>query len=72
MRASLSQGPTLTLSLPPAREEEQTKVREEEEKNWKQAMSGELSGPRRCVYGGCVCCGGGGDRLCVLWGKGRG
>ena len=30
-----------------AREEEQMKVREEEEKNWQQAMSGELSGPRK-------------------------
>lgn len=37
----------IVSSSPSAREEEQTKVREEEEKNWRQAMSGELSGPRR-------------------------
>ena len=52
MRAPLRLGPALALPPPPppvAREEEQTKVREEEEKNWKQAMSGELSGPRRYV-----------------------
>ncbi|CAI8034138.1 Cat eye syndrome critical region protein 2 homolog [Geodia barretti] len=34
-----------------AREEEQMKVREEEEKNWQQAMSGELSGPRKAALG---------------------
>jgi hypothetical protein len=37
--------------LTSAREEEQVKVREEEEKNWQQAMSGELSGPRKAALG---------------------
>ena len=34
-----------------AQEEEQSKIREEEEKNWEMAMSGNLSGPRRAAIG---------------------
>ena len=34
-----------------AKEEEQIKQRQEEEKNWSLAMSGELSGPRQAALG---------------------
>ncbi len=36
---------------PPAREEEQSRVRMEEDEVWSKAMSGELSGPRRAALG---------------------
>lgn len=34
-----------------AQEEEQTKQREEEDKHWTKALSGELSGPRKAAIG---------------------
>ena len=45
MRACVS---VLTLA---AQEEEQTKQREEEDKHWTKALSGELSGPRKAAIG---------------------
>lgn len=39
-------------SLPPSeREEQQQRIRSEEDENWSKALSGELSGPRRAAIG---------------------
>ncbi len=38
-------------ATPPAREEEQVRVRQEEEEVWSKALSGELSGPRKAAIG---------------------
>ena len=37
---------------PPAREEEQAHLRQQEEENWSKALSGELSGPRKAAVSG--------------------
>ena len=39
------------LPFPTEQEEEQAKIREEEEKNWEKALSGVLSGRRRAAIG---------------------